>query len=45
VANAYAVSVCPTLMLARRGGRVVQSLVGVQDEATLERAIARVARP
>ena len=39
VANEYAVSVCPTLVLARRGGRVVKSLVGVRDAATLEREI------
>ena len=45
VANEYAVSVCPTLILARRGGRVVQSLVGVQGEAVLRRAIARLAAP
>lgn len=39
VANEYAVSVCPTLVLARRGGKVVKSLVGVRDEATLAREI------
>jgi hypothetical protein len=40
VANAYAVSVCPTITLARRGGRVVETLVGVQDEAALARRVA-----
>jgi hypothetical protein len=39
VANEYAVSVCPTLVFARRGGRVVKSLVGVRDAASLEREI------
>jgi hypothetical protein len=43
VANGYAVSVCPTLTLARRGGRVVKSLVGVRDAATLEREFAALA--
>ena len=33
--NAYAVAVCPTIVFARRGGRVLESLVGVQDAATL----------
>ena len=44
VANAYAVSVCPTLILARRG-RVVRSLVGERDAAELEREIGALARP
>jgi peroxiredoxin len=39
VANAYAVSVCPTMTLARRGGRVAQTLVGVRDAATLARCV------
>jgi hypothetical protein len=39
VANAYAVSVCPTIVLARRGGRVAQTLIGVHDEAALARAV------
>jgi hypothetical protein len=39
VANEYAVSVCPTIVLARRGGTVVKSLVGVQSEARLAREI------
>jgi hypothetical protein len=39
VANAYAVAVCPTIVLARRGGRVVRSLVGVQDARALSAAI------
>jgi hypothetical protein len=38
IANAYAVSVCPTIVLARRG-RVVRSLVGVRGEAALARQI------
>ena len=42
VANAYAVSVCPTITLARRGGRVAETLLGAQDEATLGRAVARL---
>jgi hypothetical protein len=40
VANLYAVSVCPTIVLARRGGKIQRSLVGVQDEARLAREIA-----
>jgi hypothetical protein len=40
VANAYAVSVCPTITLARRGGRVVTSLIGLQDELALARRVA-----
>jgi hypothetical protein len=42
VANAYAVSVCPTLVLARRGGKVLESLIGERDEATLARAVGRL---
>jgi hypothetical protein len=44
VANEYAVSVCPTVTLARRGGRVVRTLVGVRDAAALEREIGALAR-
>jgi hypothetical protein len=44
VANEYAVSVCPTLILARRGGRVVKSLVGVRDAGALEREFAALTR-
>jgi hypothetical protein len=40
VANEYAVSVCPTIVLAHRGGRVAKSLVGEQSAATLAREIA-----
>jgi hypothetical protein len=42
VANAYAVSVCPTMVLARRGGRVLESLIGVHDDASLAREVARL---
>jgi hypothetical protein len=38
VANEYAVSVCPTIVLARRG-RVVRSLVGAVGERELARQI------
>ena len=44
VANEYAVSVCPTVTLARRGGRVVRTLVGVRDGAALDREIGALAR-
>jgi hypothetical protein len=40
VANEYAVAVCPTIVLAHRGGKVARSLVGVQGEARLAREIA-----
>jgi hypothetical protein len=39
VANAYAVAVCPTITLARRGGTVVQTLVGSQTDEQLQTAI------
>jgi AhpC/TSA family protein len=39
VANAYAVAVCPAITLARRGGAVVQTLVGSQTEEQLQTAI------
>ena len=39
VANAYAVAVCPTITLARRGGRVASTLLGSKDDAELEAAI------
>jgi hypothetical protein len=39
VANAYAISICPTIVLARRGGTVERTLLGEQDEAALERAV------
>jgi thiol-disulfide isomerase/thioredoxin len=38
VANAYAVAVCPTITLAR-DGKVVQTLLGSQDDARLEAAV------
>jgi hypothetical protein len=40
VTNLYAVSVCPTIVLAHRGGEIAESLVGVQSEARLAREIA-----
>jgi hypothetical protein len=39
VANAYGVAVCPTITLVRRGGDVVRSLLGSQDEPDLAAAI------
>lgn len=39
VANAYGISVCPTITLARRGGAVDRTIVGEQSEATLATAI------
>jgi peroxiredoxin len=39
VANLYGVAVCPTITLARRGGEVSQTLIGTQDERTLEAAL------
>ena len=39
VANAYAVAVCPTITLARRGGTVARTLLGSQDERTLTAAV------
>ncbi|HET8757283.1 MAG TPA: redoxin domain-containing protein [Solirubrobacteraceae bacterium] len=39
VANAYGVAVCPTITLAERGGTVVRTLLGSQDEHELEAAI------
>jgi hypothetical protein len=44
VANAYAVSVCPTITLARRGGRVARTLLGAQKEAALARAVRGLER-
>jgi thiol-disulfide isomerase/thioredoxin len=43
VANAYAVAVCPTITLAR-GGKVVQTLLGSQDDAQLEAAVRELGR-
>jgi hypothetical protein len=39
VANAYAVAVCPQITFARRGGEVVQTAFGSQDEAQLTAVI------
>jgi AhpC/TSA family len=39
VANQYAVAVCPTITLAQRGGKVVATLLGSQDEARLAAAV------
>jgi thiol-disulfide isomerase/thioredoxin len=39
VANAYAVAVCPAITLARRGGTVVRTLVGSQDDRRLAAAV------
>ena len=39
VANSYGVAVCPTITLAERGGKVVRTLVGSQDEQQLTAAI------
>jgi hypothetical protein len=44
VANAYAISVCPTITLARRGGTVLRTLIGQQDEASLARAVRALVR-
>jgi AhpC/TSA family protein len=42
VANLYGVAVCPTITLARRGGKVVETLLGSQDEGKLAAAIAEL---
>jgi hypothetical protein len=39
VVNAYAVSGCPYVTLARRGGTVVRTLLGRQDPSALTRAV------
>ena len=39
VANLYGVAVCPTIVLARKGGGVDRTLIGSQDEADLEPAV------
>jgi hypothetical protein len=44
VANAYAIAICPTIVLARRGGTVAQTLLGEQDEAALAAAVRRLTR-
>jgi hypothetical protein len=42
VANLYGVAVCPTLVLARRGGVVARTVLGTPDGAELSAAIAEV---
>jgi hypothetical protein len=42
VANLYGVAVCPTIALAARGGTVVRTLLGSQDDAQLSAAIREV---
>jgi hypothetical protein len=44
VANAYAVAVCPTITLARKGGEVVKTLLGTQDAGRLEAAVKELER-
>jgi peroxiredoxin len=44
VADAYGISVCPTVTLARRGGRVVRTIIGEQDEAQLAKAVGALAK-
>jgi peroxiredoxin len=39
VANLYGVAVCPTITLARRGGTVVRTLLGSQDDRQLAAAV------
>jgi hypothetical protein len=39
VANLYGVAVCPTIALAARGGTVVRTLLGSQDDAQLSAAV------
>jgi hypothetical protein len=45
VADEYAVVVCPTIVFARRGGVVVTSTVGPQDDAAVERWVQRIEAP
>jgi hypothetical protein len=42
VANLYGVAVCPTITLARRGGKVAETLLGSQDEDALAKAIGEL---
>jgi thiol-disulfide isomerase/thioredoxin len=44
VANAYAVAVCPTITLARRGGEVLRTVLGSQDEGRLAAEIGELGR-
>jgi thiol-disulfide isomerase/thioredoxin len=39
VANAYAVAICPTITLAHKGGKVLRTLLGTQDDSALAAAI------
>jgi hypothetical protein len=41
VANAYGVAVCPTIVLARKGGEVARTLLGSQDAQQLEATIRK----
>jgi hypothetical protein len=43
VANEYAVVVCPTITYVARGGRIVGSTVGPQDERAVESWVRRIA--
>jgi hypothetical protein len=42
VADEYGVVVCPTIVFARRGGRVLESTVGPQSEAQVESRVRRL---
>jgi hypothetical protein len=42
VADEYAVVVCPTIVFARRGGRVLESTVGPLDDAAVERRVRQL---
>jgi hypothetical protein len=44
VANAYAVAVCPTITFAHRGGKVLETLLGSQDDARLTAAVRELER-
>ena len=44
VANAYAVAICPTITLAHRGGTVVRTVLGTEDDAQLAAAIRGLRR-
>jgi hypothetical protein len=44
VANEYAVAICPTITLARRGGKVAETLLGTQDAARLAAAVRELRR-
>jgi hypothetical protein len=42
VADEYGVVVCPTIVFARRGGRVLESTIGPQSEASIESRVRRL---